>query len=137
MKEGNRKALAISLVLIIAGLLVVSTWMNLVSFGAFPDRWVEEDYGSRISYRQALRDYGVDEDSIERILENKPEDFGNQSIGRDLLKMATKGTGASNAVTGILWDFRGYDTVGEATVIFVAVAGVAALFRSSKDKKEE
>ncbi len=46
-------------------------------------------------------------------------------------------TGAANSITAILWDYRGYDTLGEATVIFVAVAGIAALFRKSEKGDEE
>lgn len=38
-------------------------------------------------------------------------------------------TGAANLVTAVVLDFRGYDTLGEATVLFTAVAGVAAVLR--------
>jgi multisubunit Na+/H+ antiporter MnhB subunit len=38
-------------------------------------------------------------------------------------------TGASNVVTSIVLDFRGYDTLGEATVILVAVAGTLVIAR--------
>jgi multisubunit Na+/H+ antiporter MnhB subunit len=39
------------------------------------------------------------------------------------------GTGSNNAVTAIVFDFRGFDTLGEATVLFVAVLGITMLFR--------
>ncbi len=38
-------------------------------------------------------------------------------------------TGAANLVTGVLLDFRAYDTLGEATVIFTAVLGGLILLR--------
>lgn len=38
-------------------------------------------------------------------------------------------TGANNVVTTIVFDYRGFDTLGEATVLFTAVVGIAALFR--------
>jgi multisubunit Na+/H+ antiporter MnhB subunit len=38
-------------------------------------------------------------------------------------------TGAGNLVTAVLLDFRGYDTLGEATVLFAAVLGAMALLR--------
>ncbi len=38
-------------------------------------------------------------------------------------------TGANNVVSAIVFDFRGFDTLGEACVLFVAVLGVAMLFR--------
>ncbi|MCK6480488.1 MAG: DUF4040 domain-containing protein [Planctomycetes bacterium] len=41
------------------------------------------------------------------------------------------GAGAANAVTAIVLDFRGYDTLGEATVILAAVAGALVVARGS------
>jgi len=41
-------------------------------------------------------------------------------------------TGANNVVTSIVFDYRGFDTLGEATVLFTAVVGVVALFRGVK-----
>jgi multisubunit Na+/H+ antiporter MnhB subunit len=38
-------------------------------------------------------------------------------------------TGAANYVMGVLLDFRAYDTLGEATVIFAAVVGAFAVLR--------
>jgi multisubunit Na+/H+ antiporter MnhB subunit len=38
-------------------------------------------------------------------------------------------TGAANLVTGVLWDFRGYDTLGEATIMFTAALGVLTVLR--------
>jgi multisubunit Na+/H+ antiporter MnhB subunit len=41
-------------------------------------------------------------------------------------------TGANNAVTSVVFDYRGFDTLGEATVLFTAVAGVILIFRRLK-----
>jgi len=41
-------------------------------------------------------------------------------------------TGANNGVTGVVFDYRGFDTLGEATVLFTAVAGVIMIFRRKK-----
>jgi multisubunit Na+/H+ antiporter MnhB subunit len=38
-------------------------------------------------------------------------------------------TGSANLVTGILFDFRGYDTLGEATILFTAAIGVLTILR--------
>jgi multisubunit Na+/H+ antiporter MnhB subunit len=38
-------------------------------------------------------------------------------------------TGADNGVTSVVFDYRGFDTLGEATVLFTAVAGVIMIFR--------
>jgi len=45
-------------------------------------------------------------------------------------------TGASNLVAAILLDYRAYDTLGEATVLFTAVMGVLAVVRRIGRKPE-
>ena len=44
-------------------------------------------------------------------------------------------TGAANLVAAIILDFRGYDTLGEATVLFTSVAGVVAVLRTVGRKR--
>ena len=51
-------------------------------------------------------------------------------------------TGAPNLVTAVLLDFRAWDTLGEATVLFCGALGVAAILRrnariSTKNKEDE
>ena len=46
-------------------------------------------------------------------------------------------TGANNIVTSIVFDYRGFDTLGEATVLFAAVLGVGSLFRKLNTEEEE
>jgi multisubunit Na+/H+ antiporter MnhB subunit len=36
---------------------------------------------------------------------------------------------ANNIVTTVVFDYRGFDTLGESTVLFTAVIGVALMFR--------
>lgn len=43
-------------------------------------------------------------------------------------------TNVPNAVTSVLADYRGYDTLGETTVIFTAGIGVMLLLRGSRRK---
>jgi multisubunit Na+/H+ antiporter MnhB subunit len=38
-------------------------------------------------------------------------------------------TGTNNGVTSVVFDYRGFDTLGEATILFSAVAGVLLIFR--------
>ncbi len=58
-------------------------------------------------------------------------DFGEPPSDMDdyIIENAQNETGANNAVTSVVFDYRGFDTLGEATVLFTAVAGVMALFR--------
>jgi multisubunit Na+/H+ antiporter MnhB subunit len=58
------------------------------------------------------------------------------SFGISTLRMAgpyiegaTEKTGSANLVTGVVFDFRGYDTLGEATVLVTAVLGVLTILR--------
>jgi multicomponent Na+:H+ antiporter subunit B len=45
-------------------------------------------------------------------------------------------TGVPNIVTAVLASYRGFDTLGETTVVFTAGAGVVALLRRRRKKKE-
>jgi len=50
-------------------------------------------------------------------------------MGRFLLEEAQLEADANNIVTAVVFDYRGFDTLGEATVLFTAVLAIAALFR--------
>jgi len=43
-----------------------------------------------------------------------------------------KETGTNSGVTTIVFDYRGFDTLGEATILFAAVSGVIMIFRRVK-----
>jgi multicomponent Na+:H+ antiporter subunit B len=45
-------------------------------------------------------------------------------------------TGVPNVVTSVLASYRGYDTLGEVTVIFTAGIGVAVLLASGRRKRK-
>ncbi|MEE8317508.1 MAG: hydrogen gas-evolving membrane-bound hydrogenase subunit E, partial [Candidatus Omnitrophota bacterium] len=44
-------------------------------------------------------------------------------------------TGATNLVTAVILDYRAYDTLGEATILFTAVMAVLAVMRRIGRKK--
>jgi len=50
-------------------------------------------------------------------------------VGREYILAGLRKTGATNIVAAIILDFRGYDTLGEATILFTAVMGVLAVMR--------
>ena len=54
------------------------------------------------------------------------------SVGQQYLENAPQQTGATNVVTSIVWGYRGYDTLGESTVLFTAVVGVLMAFRAMR-----
>jgi len=63
--------------------------------------------------------------------------FGSHEtrMASEYLINGVKDTGSVNLVTGILFDYRGYDTLGEATILFTAVMGVLAILRLKTHKK--
>ncbi len=57
--------------------------------------------------------------------------FGSGSLrmAGPYIEGAVERTGSVNLVTGIVFDFRGYDTLGEGTVLVTAVLGVLTILR--------
>jgi len=57
--------------------------------------------------------------------------FGHplMTVSKDYLSRGLAETGAANMVTSVLLDFRAYDTLGEATVLFVSVLGAITVLR--------
>jgi len=57
--------------------------------------------------------------------------FGEHSLRMSeiYVKEGAEKTGAANLVAGVLWDFRGYDTLGEATILFTAAMGILTILR--------
>jgi multicomponent Na+:H+ antiporter subunit B len=59
------------------------------------------------------------------------EPFGHNTLrmADAYISGAADKTGSVNLVTGVIFDFRGYDTLGEATVLVTAVLGVLTILR--------
>ncbi len=57
-------------------------------------------------------------------------------VAGSYIKEGLTQTGATNLVASVILDYRAYDTLGEATVLFTAVIGVLALVRRVGRKKE-
>ncbi|MFH1621598.1 MAG: hydrogen gas-evolving membrane-bound hydrogenase subunit E [Candidatus Omnitrophota bacterium] len=56
-------------------------------------------------------------------------------ISNELLARSLESTGATNFIASVILDFRAYDTLGEATVLFCSVMGVATVMRKIGRKK--
>lgn len=61
----------------------------------------------------------------------------NNEVSHKYLEEGVQDTGATNAVAGMILDYRAFDTFGESTVLFVAVAAVVMLMKRSMNKKDE
>ena len=58
----------------------------------------------------------------------------HQHVVPRYLNDAVKETGVPNVVTAVLASYRGYDTLGETTVVFTAGIGVIALLRRRRSR---
>jgi multisubunit Na+/H+ antiporter MnhB subunit len=64
--------------------------------------------------------------------------FGNpiMKVAKFYIEEGFQKTGAANQVGSVILDFRAYDTLGEATVLFTAVVGALAVLRKIGRKRE-
>ena len=62
-------------------------------------------------------------------------DLNRWSIGNEVIETAVEETGAINTVTAVVFDYRAYDTIGEAFVLFTAITGTMAVLRKPVAKK--
>lgn len=61
----------------------------------------------------------------------------NNEVSARYIEKGMQETGAVNIVTGMILDYRAFDTLGESHVLFVATITVLVLLRKDKGKKED
>ncbi|MCM8768605.1 MAG: DUF4040 domain-containing protein [Candidatus Omnitrophica bacterium] len=59
-----------------------------------------------------------------------------ESPARHYLSGGLRETGAANIVASVILDYRAYDTLGEATVLFTSILGALAILRVYSRKKK-
>ncbi|WOF16368.1 hypothetical protein F1737_06435 [Methanoplanus sp. FWC-SCC4] len=67
-------------------------------------------------------------------------EFGSpKNTGMDdyMIQNGQEMAAVNNIVTGVVFDFRGFDTLGEATVLFTAVLAISMMFRKRKEEDED
>ncbi len=71
--------------------------------------------------------------------ENRVGDVENpETVSAFYLKHSPETLHTANSVTAIVVNFRGFDTLGEVTVLFLAATGLASiLYRRKEDEEEE
>lgn len=57
---------------------------------------------------------------------------GVTAMDEYFLDHAAKDRSSENIVTSIVFDYRGFDTLGESSVLFAALCSVAMLFRRGR-----
>ena len=55
-------------------------------------------------------------------------------VGKHYINEGVKETGATNIVTSVVVNYRGFDTLGEVTVLFIASIGVGAVISTIGEK---
>jgi multicomponent Na+:H+ antiporter subunit B len=90
--------------------------------------------------------------SLEEIQENRQTyphvvalpDFGTpiysitpESASQEYVEKGLEKTGAANLVASVILDFRAYDTLGEATVLFTSIIGATVILRLKSKKRLE
>ena len=61
----------------------------------------------------------------------------HQHVAPRYINEGLRETGVPNIVTAVLASYRGYDTLGETTVVFTAGIGVIVLLRRLRSRKKE
>ena len=73
-------------------------------------------------------------------LQQNPESYNDSTAdgaAAAIVQQNLSKTHSVNDVTSIVFDFRGYDTMGEAFILITAVAGSAVILFSKKAGEEE
>lgn len=65
-----------------------------------------------------------------------PENPVNNEVSARYIESGLQETGAVNIVTGMILDYRAFDTLGESHVLFIATCTVLILLRKDKKKDE-
>lgn len=61
----------------------------------------------------------------------------NNEVAKTYVENGTRDTGVINTVTGMILDYRAFDTLGESFVLFTAMGGVILIMRNDYSKKKE
>lgn len=68
-----------------------------------------------------------------------PKDYNTKNpdgIADVIVKENLDKTAATNVVFSIVFNFRGYDTMGESFILVAAISGTVVILRKAMDKKE-
>lgn len=66
-----------------------------------------------------------------------PDSNGDrQSVGLQILSRSADETGSANTVTSVVVLYRGFDTLGEVTVLFLAALGISVFMKSTGEKRK-
>lgn len=96
--------------------------------------------GSTMDVTELMADYEKTESAAapdaksddERTLPENPDGVASIIVSTDLSE-----TEAVNNVAAVVFDYRGYDTMGESFILLTAIAGSFIILKTVKGRKEE
>ncbi|MDY6913113.1 MAG: hydrogen gas-evolving membrane-bound hydrogenase subunit E [Planctomycetota bacterium] len=118
-RQTPRDTLRTAAVLLSGGILLVVVFFAVGGFGG-----EQPAAGTMPQFGQPVMTHGAD-------------DAVPPGVAAEYLANAAGETKSANSVMSILLDYRAYDTLGEATVIFVAILGGYVVLRSVGRKKKD
>lgn len=59
--------------------------------------------------------------------------IAHNEVSKYYIENATRDTGATNVVTGVILDYRAFDTFVEASVLFTSAIAVTIVLKKDKD----
>lgn len=66
-----------------------------------------------------------------------PNGPASNEVSVRYVEKGTEETGVINSIAGMILVYRGFDTFGEATILFVAVEGVVSMMRKKYNPEDE
>jgi hypothetical protein len=126
------RGIKLAALILLAGLLAFTAW-NMREFGepsGDPDTGNNSDitlYNARTNSSVDLGRTDMDDFYLDNTQEGESDDEDD----------VENGASTNNAVTAVVFDYRGFDTIGEATVLFAAVSGVLIALRSALPPKKK
>jgi len=72
---------------------------------------------------------------ISRSLAKIPFGAAKTKVGSHYINEGVKETGSANIVTSVVVSYRGFDTLGEVTVLFIAAIGLGAVLTNTTKKE--
>ncbi len=72
-----------------------------------------------------------------RLASNYTEHTSLSKLGKYYAEKAPKEVGATNLVTAVVVTYRGLDTLGEVTVLFISAAGIGLMLRGQPPQKDK
>lgn len=83
--------------------------------------------------------YDGSDTDVTRLMET-PSDYDLEDpdgVADIIVKTNLEQTRAVNSVAAVVFDYRGFDTIGESFILLAAISGSYVILRSNKKRKEE